>query len=228
MARPVRRAAATAWSSVRSAPTLPRGWAIDPSGLVGPCPEKIARVPTTRTHGKGSTRPGGSWRACGRTIPRSTSLRSMVDIPAHILPSFPSAATLGLSESGGGVARLPIGRIHEGSDGPDPGWDPIGRISGRGPQLPGFVKKASGDDMRKGLSSVVCASVLLGTASLAMAGAYGEPVAPEEGPAPVAVAPAVVEEERVGYAFIGAGALYAIQNFHCDADDAWGYNIRAG
>jgi opacity protein-like surface antigen len=82
--------------------------------------------------------------------------------------------------------------------------------------------------MRKGLSSVVCASVLLGTASLAMAGAYGEPVAPEEGPAPVAVAPAVVEEERVGYGYIGAGALYAIQNFHCDTDDAWGYNIRGG
>jgi hypothetical protein len=82
--------------------------------------------------------------------------------------------------------------------------------------------------MRKGLSSVVCASVLLGTASLAMAGAYGEPVAPEEGPAPVAVAPAVVEEEQVGYGYIGAGALFAIENFHCDTDDAWGYNIRGG
>jgi outer membrane protein W len=82
--------------------------------------------------------------------------------------------------------------------------------------------------MRKGLTSVVCASVLLGTASLAMAGAYGEPVAPEEGPAPVAVAPAVVEEERVGYAYIGAGALFGIENFKCDADHAWGYNLRAG
>jgi opacity protein-like surface antigen len=82
--------------------------------------------------------------------------------------------------------------------------------------------------MRKGLTSVVCASVLFGTASLAMAGAYGEPVAPEEGPAPVAVAPAVVEEAPVGYWYLGAGALFAIDNFHCDADPAWGYNIRGG
>ncbi len=82
--------------------------------------------------------------------------------------------------------------------------------------------------MRKGLSSAVCATVLLGTASLAMAGAYGEPVAPEEGPAPVAMAPAVVEEPPSGYPYIGAGALFAIDNFDCDVDDAWGYNVRAG
>jgi hypothetical protein len=82
--------------------------------------------------------------------------------------------------------------------------------------------------MRKGLTTVVCASVLLGSASLAMAGAYGEPVAPEEGPAPVAVAPAVVEEAPLGYWFIGAGALFSIENFHCDADNAWGYNVRGG
>jgi opacity protein-like surface antigen len=82
--------------------------------------------------------------------------------------------------------------------------------------------------MRKGLSSVVCASVLFGSASIAMAGAYGEPVAPEEGPAPVAVAPAVVEEAPNRYPYIGAGALFAIENFHCDADNAWGYNARVG
>jgi opacity protein-like surface antigen len=61
-----------------------------------------------------------------------------------------------------------------------------------------------------------------------MAGAYGEPVAPEEGPAPVAVAPAVVEEPPAGYWYIGAGAMFGIDNFHCDVDDAWGYNVRAG
>ena len=83
--------------------------------------------------------------------------------------------------------------------------------------------------MKKQIASVLCASVLLGTASLAMAGAYGEPAEPEEGPAPVAAPPmAEAEPPPSGYWYLGAGALFSIENIHCDADNAWGYNVRAG
>lgn len=82
--------------------------------------------------------------------------------------------------------------------------------------------------MRK-ISGIVCATVLLGSTSLAMAGAYGEPVVPEEGPAPVPVAPMAVEEPPPsGYWYLGAGALVSFENFDCDADEAWGYEVRAG
>jgi len=83
--------------------------------------------------------------------------------------------------------------------------------------------------MKKHLASVICVSVLLASASSAFAGAYGEPVEPEEGPAPVAAPPMAVEEETpAGYFYLGAGGLFSIENFSCDADHAWGYNVRAG
>jgi len=84
--------------------------------------------------------------------------------------------------------------------------------------------------VKNGIVSVVCASALLGATSLAFAGAYGEREQPEELPAPVAAAPAAAPAEvpPPGYWFVGAGGLFAIDNFHCDADNAWGYNVRAG
>jgi opacity protein-like surface antigen len=82
--------------------------------------------------------------------------------------------------------------------------------------------------MKKELASLVCAFSLLGTATCALAGAYGDPVEPEEGPTPVAVAPEAVAEPANGYWYLGAGALLSIENFGCDSDNAWGYNVRAG
>lgn len=83
--------------------------------------------------------------------------------------------------------------------------------------------------MKRVLTSVVCVSALLGATSLAFAGSRGEASEPEELPTPVAVAPVVEPAPApAGYWYIGAGALYAIENFHCDTDDAWGYNVRAG
>ena len=82
--------------------------------------------------------------------------------------------------------------------------------------------------MKKRIASTLCTFVLLGTASSAFAGAYGEPVAPEEGPAAAPAAAAVVEEPPTGYWYVGVGALASIENFHCDADDAFGYEVRAG
>jgi len=81
--------------------------------------------------------------------------------------------------------------------------------------------------MKKEFATLVCAFSLIGSASCALAGAYGEPAQPEESPAPVAVAPEVVEAPS-GYWYLGAGALFSIENFECQSDDAWGYNIRAG
>ncbi|MFN2427353.1 MAG: outer membrane beta-barrel protein [Candidatus Binatia bacterium] len=83
--------------------------------------------------------------------------------------------------------------------------------------------------MKRNLATMVFTMVLAGTASSALAGAYGETLEPEEGPVPVAAAPMVVEDEPpVGYWYLGAGALFSIENFRCDADNAWGYNIRGG
>lgn len=82
--------------------------------------------------------------------------------------------------------------------------------------------------MKKEIVTLACALTLLGSATSAMAGAYGEPVQPEEGPTPVAVAPEAAAEEPIGYWYLGAGALFSIENFECQADDAWGYNLRAG
>ena len=84
--------------------------------------------------------------------------------------------------------------------------------------------------MKKQFMSVVCASVLLGATSMAFAGARGEAEEAEELPTAVAAAPvmAEVEEPSPGYFYIGAGGIFAIENFHCDVDHAWGYEIRAG
>jgi opacity protein-like surface antigen len=83
--------------------------------------------------------------------------------------------------------------------------------------------------VKRQFMSVVCASVLLGATSMAFAGARGEPEEPEEMPA-AAPAPAVaaIEEEPEGHWYVGAAALVGFENFHCEADEAWGYNIRAG
>lgn len=80
--------------------------------------------------------------------------------------------------------------------------------------------------MKISFGSAVCVFVLLGTASLSFAGAYGETAEQEESPAPVAVA--APEPEQVGYWYIGAAAVYSIENFDRDADNAWGYHGRAG
>src|SRR6266700_4041251 len=49
-----------------TAPTLPNGPASEPSGRCGPCPEMNARLPRTRTHGKGNLAPGGSASGSGK------------------------------------------------------------------------------------------------------------------------------------------------------------------
>lgn len=82
--------------------------------------------------------------------------------------------------------------------------------------------------MKRELASVLCASLLLSTASSALASAYGEPGEPEEAPVAVAAPPEVVAAPPVGYWYLGAGALFSIENFDCDTDNAWGYNIRGG
>jgi len=83
--------------------------------------------------------------------------------------------------------------------------------------------------MKKELASVLCVSVLLGAASLAFAGALGAAAEPEVGPVAVAAPPdAAPEPVPSGYWYLGAGALFSIENFHCDTDNAWGYNVRAG
>jgi len=83
--------------------------------------------------------------------------------------------------------------------------------------------------VKKRLVSILCASALAGGASMAYAGAYGEAEKPEEMPA-AAPAPAVAPAEvpPPGYWYVGVGGLFSIENFHCDADNAWGYNVRAG
>lgn len=82
--------------------------------------------------------------------------------------------------------------------------------------------------MKKQFSSIVFASALLIAAPVAFAGSYGDAPEPEEGPAPVPVAPAAVEPPPTSYWYVGAAALYSIENFQCNADDAWGYNVRVG
>jgi len=106
----------------------------------------------------------------------------------------------------------------------------------------------------KGLVSLFSAALFFGTATLAMAGAYGEPEQPEELPPP----PPVVQEAPApmppamgpNYAalgpYLGAGALYAFENFDddnyspnyedmississgYDVGNSWGFNVRAG
>jgi opacity protein-like surface antigen len=82
--------------------------------------------------------------------------------------------------------------------------------------------------MKRDLAAILSALVFLGTATSALAGAYGEPQKPEEGPVAVAPPPAVEEPPPSGFWYLGAGALFSIENFDCDADNAWGYEVRAG
>lgn len=82
--------------------------------------------------------------------------------------------------------------------------------------------------MKKELTALVFTFSLFGTASTALAGAYGEPAQPEEAPAAAPAPPIAAEEPPPGYWYLGAGALFSIENFECQSDDAWGYNIRAG
>lgn len=83
--------------------------------------------------------------------------------------------------------------------------------------------------MKKHITTIVCASVLLGATSMAFAGAYGDAEEREELPAPVAVAPAPEPEPETAYWYIGAGANFSIENFDVGGhDNGWGYNVRAG
>lgn len=86
----------------------------------------------------------------------------------------------------------------------------------------------------KTVSSLFCAVAFLGTASIAMAGAYGEPEQAEELPRSVEVAEEVVEfDEFQPFAYGAAAALYAEEFFDGKAKPknnsyGWGLNLRAG
>lgn len=76
--------------------------------------------------------------------------------------------------------------------------------------------------MKKELMTLVCGVALLGSASVAMAGAYGEPAQAEEMPAASPAAPAPVAEPEPDYArtgaYIGIGGSYAIEFFGGEGD----------
>lgn len=86
----------------------------------------------------------------------------------------------------------------------------------------------------KTVSSLFCAVAFLGTASVAMAGAYGEPERAEEMPrsAPVAEE-AAPSDEFSPFWYIQAGALYGEEFFDHDAKQlhnsyGWGLGARVG
>ncbi len=86
----------------------------------------------------------------------------------------------------------------------------------------------------KSLSSLFCAVAFCGTASVAMAGAYGEAEQAEEMPrsAPAVAETATVEEFQP-YAYLSVGGLYGAQFFEKEAHQinktyGWGVNARAG
>ena len=86
----------------------------------------------------------------------------------------------------------------------------------------------------KSLSSLFCAVAFCGTASVAMAGAYGEAEQAEEMPrsAP-AVAEAVQVEEFEPYAYLAFGGVYGKELFDksahmINATYGWGFNFRVG
>src|SRR6516225_7637921 len=56
---------------------MPRGSRSEPSGWSGPCPETKARPGHSRTHGKGSTRPGGCFIGSGSSRPSEARRLSM-------------------------------------------------------------------------------------------------------------------------------------------------------
>jgi opacity protein-like surface antigen len=91
--------------------------------------------------------------------------------------------------------------------------------------------------MRKEMITLVCALSLFGSATGALAGAYGEAEQPEEMPAPApAPAAAVTYEEEEDYAapafYLGAGGVFAIELFDntggFDFGNSNGFNVRAG
>lgn len=86
----------------------------------------------------------------------------------------------------------------------------------------------------KSVSSMFCAVAFFGTATMAMAGAYGEPEQAEEMPrsAPVAEEAAPMDDFSP-FAYLAFGAVYAEEFFDGDAhliNDAygWGWNGRVG
>ena len=89
--------------------------------------------------------------------------------------------------------------------------------------------------MRKNLVMLIGAIALIGSATSARAGAYGEPERAEEAPAP-APAVAMQAEEEVDYArvgpYVGIGGNYAIENFDATGvgndGNSPGFHVRAG
>ena len=108
--------------------------------------------------------------------------------------------------------------------------------------------------MNKKFASLFCATLMVGSASLAFAGAYGEREEPTEMPAPApaprAAAAAEVEEEFRAGPYFGVGGIYALEFFDIDRrsgifvagrdvgfpgrdgdetyDNSWGYKAYAG
>lgn len=66
--------------------------------------------------------------------------------------------------------------------------------------------------MKKGLLLVACATIIMGTTSLAAAADEAE----------------AAKEEFSPYFYAQAGTEYSIENFDHSADNAWGYNLRLG
>jgi len=87
----------------------------------------------------------------------------------------------------------------------------------------------------KSVSSLFCAVAIFGTASVAMAGAYGEPEQAEELPrsAPVAETVTEVEEDFSPFVYLAVGGVYGQGFFEGDAHQinknyGWGVNARVG
>jgi hypothetical protein len=86
----------------------------------------------------------------------------------------------------------------------------------------------------KSVSSLFCAVAIFGTASVAMAGAYGEAEQAEEMPRPAPVAQEVAPvEEFTPFVYLALGGVYAHEFFSGDAhlvnkSYGWGWNGRVG
>ncbi|MFN2426475.1 MAG: outer membrane beta-barrel protein [Candidatus Binatia bacterium] len=87
----------------------------------------------------------------------------------------------------------------------------------------------------KSVSSLFCAVAIFGTASVAMAGAYGEPEQAEEIPrsAPPVAETVVEVDDFSPYPYIAAGGVYAKEFFEGDVHQVnttygWGWNARVG
>lgn len=85
----------------------------------------------------------------------------------------------------------------------------------------------------KRMSSLFCAVTFFGTASVAMAGAYGEPEQAEEIPRPAPVEEVAPAEGFSPFVYVGAGAIYAEPFFDANTKQknneyGWGYNLRVG